>query len=817
LYRGTRLGAATDWAASHDDELSENERAFLAASQARSEQELADARRQAADRAHSNRRLRTLLVGVGVLLVVAMVAGVFAAHQSRRAERRADENELQRLIAQSESLQTTRGDLAALLALEANRLSPGVETESALLGALQADPSFLGYLRMPDGAPAFSVAAAVAGDRLVVGDVAGRLILFDLSTGELIGEPVQVADGEHRVRSLVTDPSGTRLAMTFEGARHVRVLELNELEHPAPGEPPGRLFTLDDRPYSLALDRAGRLAVGELATGTVRVIDVTTGTALAVIDPPPSGAGAGIDPQDGPRSESGARPTGTVAPAGSPSAAVAFASDGTLATGQRSLIRLWRGSDLGLVSELRAPGIEVGGGLEFSPEGDLVSVGTTGELYGAAYPITAGLMAWDINRRAPLWTALSDVTCLDIAVTASQVVCGLDSGEAIPYDLRTGTAGASLFDLQIGGIGDLAPSRDRRTLVAVATDKAAAGQWSLDGHSLIAPLIGTPGAHPNSYSPDGSLLLLQWLQSGGPIQLAPRQLWDTRRLELWKELRLRAAVFTPDGRLAVGSEDGVPGLLDPRTGSRSHLGPPHHVEISTPPAFDRVRNRMAFGYADGVFDQRDLATGERTGASSVAGSAEVSSLAYLDDGAVIAVARGGEVNFLDAETGAAVLDPVKGEDVAASPDGSVLVTSTIEGDVTVRDPATARPTTREIASTGGRTNNIEISDDNTRMLVVTWGGAAHLYDVGSTRQIGRTLPVDLDVNVRQIGATLRPDGREVAVATEHGVQLWDLDPETWRNAACRLAGRNLTRDEWASYIPEGEPYRATCPEWPAAA
>jgi hypothetical protein len=226
---------------------------------------------------------------------------------------------------------------------------------------------------------------------------------------------------------------------------------------------------------------------------------------------------------------------------------------------------------------------------------------------------------------------------------------------------------------------------------------------------------------------------------------------------------------------------------------------------------------MALGYADGVFDQRDLATGERAGASSVAGSAEVSSLAYLDGGAVIAVARGGEVNFLDAETGAEVLDPVKGEDVAASPDGSVLVTSTIEGDVTVRDPATARATTPEIASTGGRTNNIQISDDNTRMLVVTWGGAAHLYDVGSTRQIGGTLPVDLDVNVRQIGATLRPDGDEVAVATEHGVQLWDLDPDIWRNAACRLAGRNLTRDEWASYIPEGEPYRATCPEWPAAA
>ena len=800
LYRGTRLGAATDWATSHDGELSHTERAFLDASQAQSEQELATAKHQAADRARSNRRLRTLLAGVAVLLVVAMVTSVLAVNASRRAERRADENALQRLLAQSESLQATRPDLAALLVLAANRLSPGVETDSAVLAALQADRAFFGFLRMPDGAPALTEAVEVAGDRLVAGDVAGRLSLFDLATNEPIGQPVDVSDGVP-VRSLVTDPSGTRIAMAFAGTRDVRIVELDELEHARPGgQRPGRLLTLDDIPYRLALDETGRLAVGDLYTGGAQVLDVSTGATIAALAAPPA-ADAGADPFD--------RLDWAVA--------VAIAPDGTLATGNGALIRLWRPADLGLVAELRSPGVTVGGALAFSSNGDLVSAGATPGLGDSEYPYPGlgMLMAWDVDRRARLWPVPADVTCYDIAVTAGQAICGTESGNAIAYDLRSATSGGPLFDLRLGGVKDLALSLDARSIVAVAADTSVAGRWSLDGRSIIAPVIGAPGAHPGNYSPDGSLLILQSIGPGGPIQLLPRQIWDTRRLELWKELRLYAALFTTDGRLAVGFEDGTAGFLDPHTGARSPMDAPHSLDISAPVAFSVVRERAAIGYQDGYFDQRNSA-GEKVGAVGSLDNVPVTSLAYLRGGTVLAVAKGGEVEFLDADTGATVLDPIKGERVAASPDGSVLVTSTVDGDVTIRDPATGKPTAPEMAGAIGRTNNLQVSNDNKRILVVTWGGAAHVYDVESTRQIGRTLQVALEANVAHIGGTLRPDGRQLAVATEHGVQLWDLDPDAWREAACRLAGRNLTRDEWESYIPEGEPYRATCPQWPAA-
>ena len=78
LYRGTRLGAALDWAAGHDHEPNELEREFLAASKVASEQE---AERQL----RTNRRLRALLAGAGVLLAAAVVAG--AGRHLRTAER----------------------------------------------------------------------------------------------------------------------------------------------------------------------------------------------------------------------------------------------------------------------------------------------------------------------------------------------------------------------------------------------------------------------------------------------------------------------------------------------------------------------------------------------------------------------------------------------------------------------------------------------------------------------------------------------------------------------------------------------------------
>jgi len=59
-----------------------------------------------------------------------------------------------------------------------------------------------------------------------------------------------------------------------------------------------------------------------------------------------------------------------------------------------------------------------------------------------------------------------------------------------------------------------------------------------------------------------------------------------------------------------------------------------------------------------------------------------------------------------------------------------------------------------------------------------------------------------------------PDGKILASGDrENTIVLWDLDPAVWQAQACRIANRNLTREEWKQYLGD-EPYEVPCPGLP---
>jgi hypothetical protein len=100
LYRGVRLHAAYDWAASHPGDANQLESEFLTASEVAQERTLQTTRRAA-------RRLRVLAVGLAALLAVGILAGGFAAWQRSKARHDAS-------LARARALQAEVSRLAGL-------------------------------------------------------------------------------------------------------------------------------------------------------------------------------------------------------------------------------------------------------------------------------------------------------------------------------------------------------------------------------------------------------------------------------------------------------------------------------------------------------------------------------------------------------------------------------------------------------------------------------------------------------------------------------------------------------------------------------
>jgi hypothetical protein len=59
-------------------------------------------------------------------------------------------------------------------------------------------------------------------------------------------------------------------------------------------------------------------------------------------------------------------------------------------------------------------------------------------------------------------------------------------------------------------------------------------------------------------------------------------------------------------------------------------------------------------------------------------------------------------------------------------------------------------------------------------------------------------------------AAFAPDGSVLVTPGRTGTLLLDLETADWQNAACTLAGRQLTRSEWDRYLPSAGGYEPSC-------
>ena len=153
------------------------------------------------------------------------------------------------------------------------------------------------------------------------------------------------------------------------------------------------------------------------------------------------------------------------------------------------------------------------------------------------------------------------------------------------------------------------------------------------------------------------------------------------------------------------------------------------------------------------------------------------------------------------------------------PGPTSLWSPTARGDHYLLDPDTLEVVGTLPASRGWFTD-LALDAGEDRLLTIGADDEIRLYDLGARVQLGVGLPFGSAVptnNHDQRGLSLRPDGRQAAFAIPGGIAIWDLDPDHWVTAACQLASRNLTHEEWDTYIGDLADYHATCPEFPAGA
>jgi WD40 repeat protein len=323
-------------------------------------------------------------------------------------------------------------------------------------------------------------------------------------------------------------------------------------------------------------------------------------------------------------------------------------------------------------------------------------------------------------------------------------------------------------------------------------------------------------------SPDGKILATNSVDDNfaGNINL-----WDTETAlpigEPFNSLASEAVLaFSPDGKiLAIGEENGVL-LRSVETGQT--IG--HLPDVQGNFTFSHDGMMLVVGSTYGVtlWDVQKKHLIDQLNTTDLDYYSDI--VFSPDDKTIIASSLYGSLGLWDLATQQPLMqivnqnasDSISG--TALSPDGRIVawINSSLQDHAIILwDIKTGQRIGQPLNGNSGVVKSIKFSPDGKTLVSGYENGTIILWGVETGLRIGQPLisPTG-DVNHiafssnGKILATLGRKDLKVDVIT-----LWDMDPESWIQKACQLAGKNFTRSEWAQFFPD-EGYRKTCPQWP---
>ncbi|MDI6101353.1 AAA family ATPase [Actinoplanes sp. NEAU-A12] len=745
LPRGSRLLTARERVPSGGDGVPPVVGEYLAAGGAAAE-------REQAARERATRRLRRVVAGLAVALLLAVAGGLAAVRQQFVVQASERESRSRQYAAESVNA-LVRDDVRAVrLALDAWAEAPTVEARGALLSAQMGN--VVGRLGTEPGG--FSAAVSPDGSRIAIGHDDGTVRLWNAATLQPAGEPLRLAEPS-LVKSVEFSPDGRFLASGALAENGVTIWEaatgraLHTLDgFGAVAWLPGASTLVASR--DMTVDGTFQLGFWDAPTGRL-TRSMPTGDYLGfdlAVSPDGRHVAIAKDNKDTPAKvwQLGDGREVTTIPA---ALGVDFAPDGTLiAVDRRGLLTRWEVPSGRRLRELNSLGdIGGAGGLAVTADGFVAAKG------GAS---TLGLWALDSDTTTMINNG--NGTILGVAASASGQMLVVTGANQPTTVFRRGTEW-----LPNGGeVFDLAYSPDGSRLAAGGED-GRVRVWDAVTRRLITsfPANGVPRAL--LYAPDGTLVV-------ATDRSAPDK--GARAVELHgPDGRLESAIpldgdpkdvaISPDGALlAVPTGGGVADIFD-------RIEPPGRLLV-----YD-LRQRRALQTIELGKDRTSYA------------------VAFSPDGTtLLATVTPGTRPRSElllwrlpdlAPAGSHDLGDYQAFDLTPAPDGRSLAITGTNQTVDVRTADGSR-SLWSIPLQTGSIQRVVISPDGRTMAVTHVDGDVQLWDTG-TRAATAVLTGHTQGG---ISLAFSPDGRLLASSgTDEQTAVWQIDPAEAVRRLCGIA------------------------------